>query len=241
MLLLLLLLQQVLLSTTQSRSIVIAATLRLPRHHAARPDHTRPRDRPDADEQPTCCLTSCKFKTNQRDTVARAGQPRWRLVICSDLGTVDETDLADSGDLSNGIWVREYDRRRDDHVGGKKKFFKFELISGIRMLQPSEFFLKTGAKHVRLQAGTKYHLPDFEDGTVNLWPEGEQGGFWLEAVGDTGASTEAAAACAAVFNAAMGTRDISDAGGGAAANAAAASAAAGGVSRRYMPEYGGWN
>ena len=139
------------------------------------------------------------FRTNQR--VAGAGQPRWRLVICGDLGTVGETDLADSGDLSNGIWVREYDRRRADHVGGKKKFFKFELISGIRMLQPSEFFLKTGAKYVRLEAGTKYHLPDFEDGTVNLWPEGEQGGFWLEAVGDTVASTEAAAACAAAFNA----------------------------------------
>ena len=59
------------------------------------------------------------------------------------------------------------------------------------MLQPSEFFLKTGAKHVRFEAGTKYHLPGFDDGYVNLRQEGMQGGFWLEAVGDTAASTEA--------------------------------------------------
>ena len=36
------------------------------------------------------------------------------------------------------------------------------------MLQPSEFFLKTSAQHVWLEARTKYHLPGFDDGYVNL-------------------------------------------------------------------------
>ena len=81
------------------------------------------------------------FKTNQR--VAGAGQPRWRMVICGDCGTNDETELGKGDDSSEVIWVREYDLHRHDHISGKKKFFKFEQITGVRMMQPSEFYTCT--------------------------------------------------------------------------------------------------
>ena len=77
------------------------------------------------------------FKTNQR--VAGAGQPRSRMGICGGGGTVAETELGKYAECSEGIWVREYDLHRQDHISGLHKFMQFEQITGVQMMQPSEF------------------------------------------------------------------------------------------------------
>ena len=81
-------------------------------------------------------LAAVLFKTGQWTP----GQgPTWRTVVVGPAGQVSETAMGKADDDTPGVWVREYDATRADHINGKTKFFKFDAIFAVRILQPSEF------------------------------------------------------------------------------------------------------
>ena len=98
---------------------------------------------------------------------------RWRVAICGQPGFSGETELAttrtDRGDA--GIWVREFDPTRPGMPEvGQRKFYKYQNIHGVKLLQPSDcLWLSTGVcgHGSVVQRGTGligYMLPRFAGG-----------------------------------------------------------------------------
>ena len=194
------------------------------------------------------------FKTKQwRAECGNYQDKQWRLVICGDTGTVSETEMGKAGDFSPGLWVREF---KDTDREGTQKFFRFQQMTGVRMLQPTEFLRAAGDDpaafklQLPVQQQATYLLPAYEDGASrNNWEEGVRGGFWLEAADAAAASAAAfqastqSSARAVVTSGVVGNKycytDFSGAGGGgggggggaAGGGAAGGGAVAGGNSR----------